>query len=215
MTLRTSYRLLAPVYDLFVARALFQPRSRSLARVPRDGNLKVLLAGAGTGLDLPLLPRTHRYVALDLSRAMLARARPRASGLEMIFVEGDAQRMPFADAAFDLAVLHLIVAVVPRPDRCLAEVARVLRPGGRAFVFDKFLRRGERAWLRRAVNPLARRIATRTDVVLEDALQAIPELAVTSDRPALMGGWFRMIELKKEGGGEKRPTPAPPQEPRG
>jgi len=197
LTLRTSYRLLAPVYDLFVARAFVRPRSRSLARVPRDGNLEVLLAGAGTGLDLPLLPRAHRYIALDLSRAMLARARPRASGLEIMFVEGDVQRTPFADAAFDLAVLHLIVAVVPRPDRCLAEIARVLRPGGRAFVFDKFLRRGERAWLRRAVNPLARRIATRTDVVLEDALQATPELAVTSDRPALMGGWFRMIELRK------------------
>jgi len=119
----------------------------------------------------------------------------------MTFVEGDAQRMPFADATFDFAVLHLIVAVVPQPDRCLAEIGRVLRPGGRALVFDKFLRPGERAWLRRAVNPIARRIATRTDVVLEEILDATPELAVTSDRPALMGGWFRLIELKKESRG--------------
>jgi len=198
LTLRTTYRLIAPVYDLFAARAFVRPREHSLTRLPRDGNLDVLLAGAGTGLDLPLLPRSHRYVALDLTRAMLARARPRASGLEMTFVEGDAQRMPFADAAFDFAVLHLIVAVVPQPDRCLAEIGRVLRPGGRALVFDKFLRPGERAWLRRAVNPIARRIATRTDVVLEEILDATPGLAVTSDRPALMGGWFRLIELKRE-----------------
>jgi len=198
LTLRASYRLIAPLYDLFVARALSRPRARSLARVPRDGNLEVLVAGAGTGLDLPLLPRAHRYVALDLSRAMLSRARPRAAALEMTFVEGDVQRMPFAGAAFDLVVLHLIVAVVPRPESCLAEIARVLRPGGRALVFDKFLRRGERAWLRRALNPLARRIATRTDVVLEDALASVPALTVTDDQPALAGGWFRLIELEKE-----------------
>jgi ubiquinone/menaquinone biosynthesis C-methylase UbiE len=198
MSLRNAYRLLAPVYDLFVARALDRPRARSLARVPRDGNLTVLIAGAGTGLDLPLLPRAHRYVALDLSRAMLTRARPRATALAMTFVEGDAQRMPFADASFDLAILHLIVAVVPRPESCLAEVARVLRPGGRALVFDKFLRRGQRAWLRRAVNPLARRIATRIDVVLEDVLASVPALALTDDRPALAAGWFRLIELEKE-----------------
>jgi len=201
LTLRTSYRLIAPVYDLFVARAFVRPRERSLARLPRDGDLDVLLAGAGTGLDLPLLPRSHRYVALDFSRAMLARARPRAIPLEMTFVEGDVQRMPFADAAFDFAILHLIVAVVPQPERCLAEIGRVLRPGGRALVFDKFLRPGQRAWLRRAVNPIARRIATRTDVVLEHALGSNQELAVTSDRPALMGGWFRLIELRKESRG--------------
>lgn len=197
MSLRHSYRLIAPVYDLFVERAFGHARIRSLARLPREGKLNVLLAGAGTGLDLPLLPSAHRYVALDLSRAMLSRARPRAAALEMAFVEGDAQRLPFADAAFDLAVLHLIVAVVPSPESCLAEIGRVLRPGGRAFLLDKFLRPGERAWLRRALNPLVRRIATRTDVVFEDALAAAPSLQVTDDRPALAAGWFRLIELKK------------------
>lgn len=201
MSLRHSYRLIAPVYDLFVARAFGHARTRSLARLPREGKLDVLLAGAGTGLDLPLLPSAHRYVALDLSRAMLARARPRAAALEMAFVEGDAQRLPFADAAFDLAVLHLIVAVVPSPESCLAEIGRVLRPGGSALLLDKFLRPGERAWLRRALNPLMRRIATRTDVVFEDALAAAPGLQVTDDRPALAGGWFRLIELKKTGRG--------------
>jgi ubiquinone/menaquinone biosynthesis C-methylase UbiE len=170
---------------------------QSLARVPRSGGLRVLVAGAGTGLDLPLLPPAHRYVALDLSRAMLARARPKRGALAIEFVEGDAQRMPFADGAFDFVILHLIVAVVPSPQRCLAEVARVLRPGGRALVFDKFLRHGERAWLRRALNPLLSRVATRTDVVLEDALKGAPSLSVTEDRPALAGGWFRLVELER------------------
>jgi ubiquinone/menaquinone biosynthesis C-methylase UbiE len=106
-------------------------------------------------------------------------------------------RLPFADGAFDFVVLHLIVAVVPRPQDCLAEAERVLQPGGRALVLDKFLRPRERAPLRRALNALSRHVATRLDVVLEEALTAAPRLAVDSDEPVLAGGWFRSIALTK------------------
>jgi phosphatidylethanolamine/phosphatidyl-N-methylethanolamine N-methyltransferase len=139
-----------------------------------------------------LLPHERSYFGLDFSRAMLLRAKARRGALDLVLVEGDAQRLPFATASFDAAVLHLIVAVVPDAGRCLSEVARVLRPGGQALVLDKFLRPGERAWLRRALNPIAS-IVTRTDVVFEQALEAAPELVVRDDR----GGWFRLIELER------------------
>ena len=195
--LRESYRLLAPVYDLAVRGALARARGRSLARLQRRRRSEVLVAGIGTGLDLPLLPPMHRYVGLDLTRAMLARAVARRGALDIGFVEGDAQALPFAEASFDTALMHLILTVVPRPARCLAEVARVLRPGGRVLLFDKFLRPGERAWLRRALNPVACRIATRTDVVFEEVLAEVPGLRLLSDEPALARGWFRLIELEK------------------
>jgi len=159
----------------------------------------VLLAGVGTGLDLPHLPPQHQYVGLDLNRAMLARALPRAGHVAFARVQGDAQCLPFADASFDIAVLHLILAVVPEPTRCFAEVARVLRPGGQVLVFDKFLRHGQTAPLRRLANPLLRRVATRLDVVFEKVLSAAPALHVEHDQPALVGGWFRMIRLRKLG----------------
>jgi phosphatidylethanolamine/phosphatidyl-N-methylethanolamine N-methyltransferase len=196
--LRRSYRLLAPFYDIAVRAALSRARTRSLARLHRHARADVLVAGIGTGLDLPLLPSVHRYVGVDLTRAMLARAVARRGPLELCFVEGDVQALPFADAGFDAAVLHLILAVVPRPAHCLSEVARVLRPGGRVLLFDKFLRPGERAWLRRALNPVARRVATRTDVVFEDVLAEVPGLTLIADEPALAGGWFRLIELEKK-----------------
>jgi len=157
----------------------------------------VLIDGIGTGLDLPLAATMHRYVGLDLSEAMLTRARPRAEGLNVELVQGDSHRLPFADASFDAVVLHLIVAVVPDPARALAEAARVTRPGGTLLVLDKFLRRGERAWLRRMLHPLARRVATRLDVVFEDLLDRTPGLALVSDEPALAGGWFRRIVLTR------------------
>ena len=157
----------------------------------------MLLAGVGTGLDLPHLPAQHQYVGLDLNRAMLRRALPRAKTIDFAPVQGDAQRLPFADASFDMAVLHLILAVVPEPAHCFAEVARILRPGGQVLVFDKFLQRGQTALLRRLANPLLRRVATRLDVVFEDVLAAAPTLQVLHDQPALAGGWFRMIRLSK------------------
>lgn len=196
MTLKTSYTLIAPVYDAAIDRATRAARATSLAHLPAAPG-RVLIDGVGTGLDLPLLPPQHNYVGLDLTAAMLARARPRAGHLDFRAVQGDAQRLPFADAALDHAVLHLILAVVPNPNACLAEVARVVRPGGTVLVFDKFLKRGQPALLRRLANPLVRRLATRLDVVFEDVLGDAPALALEHDQPMLAGGWFRLIRLRR------------------
>lgn len=196
MSLKHSYTLIAPFYDAAIERATRAARKRSLAALPGKPGC-VLLAGVGTGLDLPHLPPQHHYVGLDLNQAMLRRALPRVGKVEFAPVQGDAQRLPFADASFDSAVLHLILAVVPEPAHCFAEIARVLKPGGQVLVFDKFLRRGQPALLRRMANPLVRRIATRLDVVFEDLLAEAPALALEHDQPALAGGWFRMIRLRK------------------
>lgn len=200
MSLKHSYTLVAPFYDAFLTAATRGARKRSLAALvdgpPRD----VLLMGVGTGLDLPHLAVQHRYVGLDLTAAMLARARPRAAGLHFTPLRGDVQRLPFHDASFDVAVLHLILAVVPAPTLCLAEAVRVLKPGGQLLVFDKFLRRGEAGW-KRVLNPLTRHIATRLDVVFEDVLEAVGGLRLTTNEAALASGWFRLIRLEKE-----RPT---------
>ncbi len=196
MSLKYSYTLIAPFYDAAIARATQAARARSLAALPKEAG-HVLLAGVGTGLDLPHLAPQHHYVGLDLNQAMLRRALPRAGHVDFVPVQGDAQRLPFADASFDSAVLHLILAVVPQPAHCFAEIERVVKPGGQVLVFDKFLRRGQSAILRRLINPLVRRVATRLDVVFEDLLSEAPGLTLEHDQPALAGGWFRMIRLRK------------------
>lgn len=195
--LSRSYRLIAPIYDLAVARALEGPRRRSLSKLPRDGKHTILIDGIGTGLDLPYLPSNHRYVGTDLVAAMLRPARARTVGLDCELLRADSMKLPFAAASFDWVVLHLIVAVVPDPVAALAEAARVVRPGGYLLVLDKFLRRGQIALLRRALNPFASRLATRLDVVFEDTLAQVPNLLVISDEPALASGWFRNILLQR------------------
>ena len=197
MSLQTSYRFIAPFYDAFLARATAGSRQRSLSRLPQHGTSRVLLSGAGTGLDFPFLNASHDYTALDLTSAMLKRSHSKANELKMEWVQGDSMALPFADESFDYVVLHLIVAVVPHPERCLAEAARVLKPGGRILIFDKFLQRGERAWLRRGLNVVVAHVATRLNVVFEDVQDKIPDLSVVSNEPVLAGGWFRLIELLK------------------
>jgi ubiquinone/menaquinone biosynthesis C-methylase UbiE len=196
LSLKHSYTLAAPFYDALLTAATRGSRKRSLAALADGLPRNVLLMGVGTGLDLPHLPPQHRYVGLDLTASMLKRARPRAAGLRFTPLRGDVQRLPFHDASFDVAVLHLILAVVPAPTLCLAEAVRVLKPGGELLVFDKFLKRGEAGW-KRLLNPLTRHVATRLDVVFEDVLETVGGLEVTANDAALASGWFRLIRLRK------------------
>ncbi len=192
-----AYTVLAPFYDFVAGPAFRRARVASLEYLGDAARQDVLLNGIGTGLDLPYLPKTHRYAALDLTRAMLERALPRGRGFDVAWTQGDSEALPFRDATFDCAVLHLIIAVVSRPLRALEETARVLKPGGTLLVFDKFLAPGATAPLRRLLSPLAARIATNTDVVFETLLQRVPQLRVVTDEPAVARGWFRRIRLEK------------------
>jgi len=204
MSLRHTYTYIAPLYDSAVEAATRGMRKNSLQALSAGagaGAKNILLSGVGTGLDFAHLPDGPRYTAADFNAAMLARALSRASArrpnLQVDFVRGNSMALPFADDSFDAVVLHLIVAVVPCPLACLQESARVLKPGGQVLILDKFLKPGETAWLRRALNPLVRRIATRLDVVFEELLAEVPTLKLQQDSPVLAGGWFRSIRLKK------------------
>jgi len=199
LTLRYTYTVFAPIYDAFVARFTHAARQRSLARLGNGRHDEVLLVGVGSGLDLPLLPQGPSYTALDLTPAMLTRAQRRAACLELDIRldQGDARRLPYPAAAFDVVVLHLILAVTPHPEQVLQEAARVLRPGGRVLILDKFLRPGQRAPIRRLISPLLGLLATRTDVVFDEVLAQTPDLEVMLDQPALVGDWFRQIILRK------------------
>ena len=198
LSLQRSYTLLAPLYDTVVGWASRRARAESLQLLQTLPAGDVFLDGVGTGLDLPYLPPRHRYAALDLTRAMLVRALPRTRDLDVAWIQGNSEALPFPDSAFDCAVLHLIVAVVAHPDRALMEAARVVRRGGTLLVLDKFLARGSAAPVRRLLSPLVARIATRTDVELETLLEKTPCLRVIGDTPALAGGWFRRLVLEKK-----------------
>jgi ubiquinone/menaquinone biosynthesis C-methylase UbiE len=99
---------------------------------------RVLEVAVGTGLNLPLYPPTVRLTGVELSPAMLALARQRATehGLDVDLREGDAQALPFDDASFDTAVCTLSLCTIPDPATAIAEMHRALRPGGLMLLLD-------------------------------------------------------------------------------
>jgi len=196
-TLRHSYSLLAPLYDGMVAAPTRAARQRSLAQLGEEvQGLNILLCGIGTGLDIPYLPTGARYTGIDLTYRMLKRAKRRITTQDVSLHQGDVMQLPYPDQCFDVVIMHFILVVVPFPQQALDEATRVLVPSGKLFIFDKFLKPGQRAPVRRMLSPLIGKIATRTDVVFEELSH--PALTVLTDTPALAGGWFRQILLRKD-----------------
>jgi len=199
MSLRHSYTLLAPFYDFMVSAALDKARKASLNRLNNTANKNILINGIGSGLDIPYLPRNAQYTGTDITPGMLKLAQKRAlkHSFDIELICADSHKLPFSDGQFDIIVMHLILAVVPNPALALQEASRVLKPGGHLYIFDKFLKPGEFAPIRKLFNLLLRHIATRTDVVFEETLAQSPSLKIINNKSALANGWFRLIELKK------------------
>lgn len=196
---RIRYTFWAPMYDAIAGAAGFeQARRRSIERLRLAPGSRVLVVGAGTGLDLDYLRNNLDITAVDVTPAMLERLRARASRLELPVTTRvmDARTLAFPDASFDGVVMHLILAVMPHPERGLREAERVLRPGGRIAVFDKFLRDDERASLkRRLLNALARPTFSDMNRRL-GSLVAATRLTVEHDEPVAYG-MYRIATLVK------------------
>lgn len=195
---RLRYGLYAPIYDL-VARRLDRGRRRSIEALGLQPGERVLIPGCGTGLDFESLPPGLRVVAGDLSPAMVRKAQARADalGLAADVRVMDAHALDLPDGSFDAALLHLVLAVVPDPEAAIQEVARVLRPGGRVGVFDKFLAdAAEPSLVRRTASVVANVIATDLNRRLGPLLDA-SGLVLESEEPVLFGGLFKVALLRK------------------
>lgn len=134
------YRWLSGVYDRGLQNnPLFErPRRREfdLAQIQPDHH--VLLVGIGTGLDIPYLPTQTAAIGIDLSPAMLEKARKRATRHNITFYEMSAERLGFSDSSFDVVIMNCILNVVEEPRQALREATRVLRPSGSIWVMGKF-----------------------------------------------------------------------------
>ena len=135
---RSMFDRIAPVYDLMnrvMTAGLDQRWRRLTVRLVVSPGDRVLDACCGTG-DLAVAARKAgaAVVGLDFSEPMLERARRK--GPELEWVRGDVLALPFDDASFDAATVGFGVRNVEDLERGLAELARVLRPGGRLAILE-------------------------------------------------------------------------------
>ncbi|MGP4089382.1 class I SAM-dependent methyltransferase [Streptomyces sp. KR55] len=119
----------------FFDRTLF---AESGTWVCSQANGDVLEVAIGTGLNLPLHPPGVRLTGIEWSPQMLAIARRRAHELSRTadLREADAQALPFPEASFDTVVCTLSLCAIPDDQRAIAEMSRMLKPGGRLLLLD-------------------------------------------------------------------------------
>lgn len=132
-------RLFAALYD----RSLKSTEEAGLREMRRQllagAGETVVEIGAGTGVNIDLYPESVAALTLvepDPHMAKRLRAHLDASPRAAEVVAAPAERLPFADASFDTAVATLVLCTVPDPPAARAELARVLRPGGRLLFIE-------------------------------------------------------------------------------
>jgi phosphatidylethanolamine/phosphatidyl-N-methylethanolamine N-methyltransferase len=195
---QTIYRLWAPVYDKVMGPFAGTARRQALELLNLRAGERVLLSGVGTGLDLPQLPAGVKAVGIDLSPAMLHKAQVRVDGQDVTLRAMNAQTLDFPDSSFDVVILNLILSVVPDGAAAFREAWRVLRPGGRAVIFDKFAAEGEQlSALRRGLGKIIALFGTDPNRRLSELLGSPTDLTIERDDPSLLHGQYRIVLLSK------------------
>lgn len=193
---RRVYDLYSPVYDLIFKR-IFEPgRSAALRLLAPEPGQRVLEVGIGTGLNLPYYPPRIRLVGIDLSEAMLRKARARLASLPVhaTLLVMDASAMEFRDNTFDHALATYVISAVPDPVGVLREMRRVTRPGGRLVILNHF--RSENPFvgkLEDVVAPVCTHLGWKSNLPLEPLLREVGLTPEVTGKVNLLGGW-RLVQ---------------------
>ncbi len=189
--------LVAVIYDRLMRASEEACLTQWRAELLQDLRGEVLEVGAGTGVNLPHYPKTvSRLVVSEPDCHMRRRLQARCGPSELCQVEvSDAslERLPMAPASFDAVVSTLVLCSVPDLHAALAEVVRILRPGGR-FVFLEHVAavaNSKRLKWQHRIEPLWKRLAgnchltRRTEEAISTAGFEIERLQRASIRKAM------------------------------
>jgi len=204
-----AYDRWAPIYDLVFGAVFRQGRSVAIDAAERVGG-RILEVGVGTGISLPRYRRSSRITGVDLSDAMLDKARARVARLGLTNVEaieiGDAERLAYPDHAFDVVVAQYVVSSVPHPLRALDECARVCRPGGEIVITTRVSAEGGlRGTIERGLMPVTSRLGFRTEFpfsLYSDWVASRPDVTLLEARPIAPFGHFSLVRFGRTAGGK-------------
>ncbi|MEF9602545.1 class I SAM-dependent methyltransferase [Paracoccus sp. PXZ] len=172
--IQSSYSRWAPIYDRTFGAATNIGRRRAVDYINRRGGT-VLEVGVGTGLSLEHYGPQMQVTGIDFSQNMLdkAIAKVQRLGLKQVHElrQMDARALDFPDDHFDTVTAMHVLSVVPEPERVMAEIARVCKPGGKVVITNHFAREsGAMAAVERVFAPLANTIGWHSDFRIERVL---------------------------------------------
>lgn len=196
-----AYARWAPIYDWSFGAFTRAPCRAAVAELNKLPPGRILDIGVGTGISLPYYERKHRVTGIDLSRDMLERARSRVAEDGLSHVEGlevmDAGALTFPDRAFDAAVAMFVITVVPDPDKVLAEMARVVRPGGRVILVSHFsVDSGPRAFVEKYLSRFSSKLGWRPNFPIDTVLGR-PDLRLLDRRAVKSFDLFTMLTFER------------------
>ncbi|MCV9936975.1 class I SAM-dependent methyltransferase [Boseaceae bacterium BT-24-1] len=199
---RRVYAVWAKFYDRIYQGLLARAQREAVAAACASGR-DILEIGVGTGLTLPYFERDRRIVGADLSLDMLRVARGKMLSQGLTHVRGlmvmDACRLGFADNSFDAVTAQFVITLVPDPEQALAEMDRVLRPGGEIVISSRLVGDGGFAapfW--KLVAPLAKAIGWSSDF----KVSRLTDWAAATGRYETVHvgqGYFKVVRLRKLG----------------
>ena len=174
-SIKKIYAGYSNVYDV-IFKSFFYPRIKhaihSMGIMSGD---RILDVGVGTGLSLPLFPRYCKVIGIDLSSAMLKKARQKIKKLNLNHIElleMDAMNLDFPDNTFDKVLISHVVSVVPDPFMAMSEVKRVCKKGGRIVIINHFKSKNKvMAGMEKIFNPVSKKIGWRSDLCLDEFIE--------------------------------------------
>ena len=197
---RRAYKRWAPIYDNTFGKIADAGRQQAVDLVNGLGG-RVLEVGVGTGMSLPNYDAGVSVTGIDLSTAMLAKARKRVakgrlSNVEAV-LEMDASEMDFDDGAFDVVVAMYVLTVVPDPKAVMAELTRVCKPGGDVIILNHFSSEDRiMRFLEKSMSPFSEALGWRPQFPLETVLGE-EELSLVSRQYVKPGGLFSLLRFRK------------------
>lgn len=201
----TSYARWAPIYDKTFGAATSAGRRKAVSYINAQPGRDVLEVGVGTGLALPHYHSDRSVTGIDFSEEMLAKAQAKVRELRLgqikHLLQMDARDLDFADATFDTVAAMHILSVVPEPERVMAEIARVCRPGGKIVITNHFARNsGFLAKIERASARFENLLGWHSDFEMSRILgEANLEIVEESPLPPFQMMTFLVLQKKTAG----------------
>lgn len=172
------YKQLAPAYEVLFPLVIRNHIRSSIKSLNIPAGSKVLEVGIGTGVSMPVYPKHAKVTGIDLSEPMLdvAHKRIEREGWDHFDLRAmNAEQLDFPDESFDFVTAFHVVTVVSKPQKMMAEISRVLKPGGRLLIINHF--RSRRKWIANMVDradSVTRHLGWRTNLECQSIVENLP-----------------------------------------